>query len=71
MLNQNAFVQDPVYLCMTIEREELTHPLLGLAIPGDICQNNDLFTLLLHLPHSLFYKRTWHPDPNKMVALRH
>ena len=31
---------------------------------------NGLFTLLPHLPLSLIYKRTWHPDPKKMVILR-
>jgi len=67
MLNQNAFVQDPVYLWMTTERKELTHPLPGLAIPGDICQNNGLY---FFTSPTLFYKGNWHPDPNKMVALR-
>ena len=55
--------------------------------PGDFSKTEDPFTLLPHcislsiLPFdfrtlvspcfSLNYKRTWHPDPNKMVILRY
>ena len=38
MLNQNAFVQDPVHLWMVRERKKLTHALLRLTIPRDICK---------------------------------
>ena len=36
---------------------------LRLAILGDVCKINGLFTLLPCLSPSLIYKRTWHPDP--------
>ena len=36
-----------------------------------IVQDNGLLTLLPCLLSSMFYKRTRHPDPNKMVILRH
>ena len=49
-----------------------TYLLQRLVILGNICKINNLFTLLPHLPcPTLFYKRTWHPDPNNMVILRH
>ena len=48
----------PAHLWMARWREKVTHLLLRLAIPGDICQNNGLFTLFDHLPSSVFYKRT-------------
>ena len=38
---------------------------------GDICKINGLLPLYLQLCPSLFYKRTWHPDPDKMFILRH
>ena len=50
MSNQNAFVWDPVHLWMAIGRMILTYPLLELAILGDICKINGLFTLCPHLP---------------------
>ena len=52
-LNQNPFVQDPEHLWMAIERKKWTHLLPRLAIPGDICEMNGLFTLLLHLSLSI------------------
>ena len=54
--------------------------------PGDVLQNrrpfllysltasHSLFCLLTLVPHCFslrFYKRTWHPGPDKMVILRH
>ena len=61
--------------CLTIHRETIwpcppvtdrkeinTYPTLKLAIPGNICETYDLFTLLPHLLHtSLFYKKTRYP----------
>ena len=52
-LSQNPFVQDPEHLWMATGRKKLTHLLPRLAIPGDICEINGLFTLLPHL--SLLY----------------
>ena len=51
MLKQNAFVRDPVHLWMAIGRMILTYPLPELAILGDICKINGLFTLCPHLSH--------------------
>ena len=65
------FVQDPVHLRVAIRREKLTPPSLKLAILEDICKINGLFALFPHLLTSLFYERTWQPDSNKMVILRH
>ena len=45
-------------------------PCLRLAILGGVYKIPSLFTLLPHLTPSLIYKRTWHPDPQKMVILR-
>ena len=70
ILNQNAFLQDPLHLWMATGREKLTLSSLTLAIPGDICRINSLFTLLPHLPPHP-YKTIWYPDHNKMVILRH
>ena len=53
ILNQNPFVQEPEHLWMATGRKKLTHLLPRLAIPGDICEINGLFTLLPHL--SLLY----------------
>ena len=61
----SAFVQS-LSTCGWLQ--EVTHLLLRLAIPGDICQMNGLFTLFPHIPSSVFYKAHWHPDPNKMVS---
>ena len=44
---------------------------LSLAIVGDICKMNGLFTVFLHLPPSLICKRNWPPDSSKRVSLRH
>ena len=57
-LNQSAFVQDLAHLRMATGRKKLVHFALRLAIPGDICKINGLFTLLPHPPQSLSYKRT-------------
>ena len=51
MLNQNAFVWDPVHLWMAIGRIILTYLLPELAILEVICKINGLFTLCPHLPH--------------------
>ena len=51
MLNQSVFVQDHIHLWMATGRKKLVHLALTLAIPGDICKINGLFTLLLHLPN--------------------
>ena len=45
-------------------------PYIRLAIPGHIFKINGLFALLPYLFPSLFDKRTWHPDPDKMAILR-
>ena len=57
---QSTFVQDPIHLWMAAGRKKLTHPLPRMAIPGETCKINGLFTLPPHLPLFLFYKRTWH-----------
>jgi len=50
-----------------------TLPCLRLTILGDIFKINGLFSLFPHHrmppppPPPLFYQKTWHPDPNKMV----
>ena len=64
-------IQDLIHLWMAAGKKKLIHPSLTLAIPGDNCKINSLFTLLPHLPPSLLYKRIWHLDPNKMVILRY
>ena len=44
-------------------KEEInTHAASELAILGDICKINGLFTLFLHLPLSLICERSSHPD---------
>ena len=70
MSNQNAFVWDPVHLWIAIGRMILTYPLLELAILGDICKINGLFTLCPHLYVSVLYKNLA-SKPHKMVILRH
>ena len=49
------------------EEINISHP---EASPGDSCKIDGL---LLHPLTSSprFYKRIWHPDPDKMVILRH
>ena len=84
MIIQNGLPQSILPLCLTVsvhlfrtlsicrlQKERNEHILcLRLAILEDICKICGLFTLLPHLrPQSLIYKRTWHPDPNKMVIL--
>ena len=54
------FVQNPVYLRMATGKKKLTYLAspTRLAIPGDICKINGLFTLLPHLPlKPIFYER--------------
>ena len=68
------------------EKKILTHPFQRLALSGDILQgwwpfllsfltaSPSLFCFLTLVPHCFsfwFYKRTWHPNPDKMVTLRH
>ena len=55
MLNQNAFVQDLVYLRMAIGSKKLAHPLPRLAIPGDICKIHAFSVCFLSppTPHSI------------------
>ena len=58
---------------MGSQRDGMTEKLnwtLRLAILGHICKINDLFSPLT-FPPSRICKRTWHPNPNKMVILRH
>ena len=44
------------------------HPFHRPAIPGDICKTKGFFFLTSSPPPSLcFYKRIWHPDPDKVV----
>ena len=43
---------------------------LRLAILGNVCKINGLFTLFPHFLPSLIHKRIWHPDPDKMVILK-
>ena len=83
---QYGLPQRILYLCLTVKlkslcsgpcppvdgrKEEINFPCLRLALLRDVFKINGLFTLLPHLPSCLIYKRTWHPDPNKMVILRH
>ena len=54
ILNQSAFVQDPVHLWTSIGRKKLTHSFPKACHSGDICKINELFTLILHhLHHSV------------------
>ena len=46
-------------------------PCLRLAIWGDRYKTNDIFTWSPRLPPTLFYKTTWHPDPDMVVIWRH
>ena len=55
---------DPHQLWMDAEKTKWTNTLLLYKING-------LLTLFPCLLSSLFYKRTRHPDPNKMVILTH
>ena len=48
-----------------------TSPCLRLAIWGDRYKTNDIFTWFPRLPPTLFYKTTWHPDPDMVVIWRH
>ena len=59
--------------CLLIDgRKEEMKTSSGRGLPfWDICKINGLFTLFIHLPPSLIYERTWHPDLHKMVILRH
>ena len=83
---QNGLPQKILPLCLTVKhkclysepcprvdgrKEDINTSHAWGAILGDVCKMNGLFTLLPHFPSSLIYKRTWHPDPNKMVILRH
>ena len=82
--------QTALPFCLTVEKKTLStcgwqeerneHILcLRLAILGDSCKINGLFTLFTLSPpplnaaplQSLFYKRTWHLDPDEMVILRY
>ena len=57
--------------CGCQEGRIITSPVLRATILKDICKINGLLTLFPHCPPSLFCKRNWHPDCNKMVILRH
>ena len=59
ILNQNIFVQDPVHLWISYRKEGI-----NTSSPWDWLFHETYARLLLpHLPTSLFYKTTWHPDP--------
>ena len=48
--------------------KKLIHPFPGLAIPGDICKLNGLFTLFAHLLSlSVLQKESGLQTPDKMV----
>ena len=68
------------------KKEDINPPLLKAGPSGDVLQDwrsfllslptasPSLFCLLTSVPHCFslwFYKRTWNPDPQKMVTLRH
>ena len=83
----NGLPQRILPLCLTVKRRYLcsvpwppvdgrkeefnTSPCLRFAILGNTCKISGLFTLFPHLLASLIHKRAWHPDPYKMVILRH
>ena len=83
IIKHNGLPQRILPLCLTVKvllfrtlfsgwlegRNEQTP---SLAILGDTCKINGLFTLLpaSSPPPSLSYKRIWHPGPNEMVTLR-
>ena len=49
--------------------KRLTHPLSDVGHSWRYLKDNGL-SFLTSSP-SLFYKRNWHPNPNKTVNLRH
>lgn len=50
--------------------KELNIPTPRLVIPEDIPEINGLFYFTSSLLPSVFYKRTWNPDPDKIGILR-
>ena len=62
---------DPVHLWMAARNKKLTHPLPEAGHSRRYLQILWPFLLyfLISSP-SLFYKRSWHPDPDKMVIWR-
>ena len=59
---------DPVHLWMATREKKLTHPLPGLAIPGDTCKTYGLPHLLplkkeFTGPGLHFWRRKWQPTP--------
>lgn len=58
----------PACLWMAAEKKKLTSPLHRLTKPGDILQDFQWFYFTSSSPSlSLFYKRNWYPDHDKMV----
>ena len=64
-------LSDPAHLWMAPRVKRLSHPLPEVGHSRRYLQNNGLLLYFLNFSRSLFYKRTWHPDPDKMVILRH
>ena len=62
LLNQNAFVQDPVHLWVATGRKKLTHPLpRAWSLQEIFARVMDLLTSSSFLS----YKRNWHPDRHR------
>jgi len=61
-----ACLGNPAHLCVTAEKKKLHVLSLMLTTPADILQDLQPFYFLISSP-SLFYKRNWHQDSDKMV----
>ena len=73
MLNQSAFVQGNSLILSTVNgywRTKLTHSLSEADHSRKPPQDSWPFYFTTS-SFSLFYKRTWHPDSDKLVILRH
>ena len=73
MLNQTVFVQGNSLILFTVNgywRTKLTHSLSEAGHSRRPLQDSWPFYFTTS-SFSLFYKRTWHPDSDKMVILRH
>ena len=77
MLNQSAFVQGNIRtlsICGWLQEEEInTSPPQGWPFQGTFANLTAFLLYFISSPLSvlLFYKRNWHPNPDKMVILRH
>ena len=64
-------LSDPAHLWMAPRVKRLAHALPEVGQSRRYLQDNGLLLHFRNFSHSLFYKRTWHPDPDKMFILRH